>query len=46
MQFKSERDKGISDAFNQGIKRAMVDIIGIINSDDQLVKRCCGGCCK
>ncbi len=36
--FKSENDNGISDAFNKGIKRATGDIIGIINSDDQLEK--------
>ena len=36
ISYKSERDKGISDAFNKGITRATGDIIGIINSDDQL----------
>ena len=36
--FKSEHDKGISDAFNKGINRATGEIIGIINSDDQLEK--------
>src|ERR1700719_3728267 len=30
----SEKDKGISDAFNKGIARATGDIIGIINADD------------
>lgn len=36
--FKSEEDRGISDAFNKGIERASGKIIGIINSDDQLAK--------
>lgn len=30
----SEKDRGISDAFNKGVKQATGDIVGIINSDD------------
>ena len=32
----SEPDLGISDAFNKGINMSSGDIIGLINSDDQL----------
>ncbi len=38
VSLKSEPDKGISDAFNKGIDRATGEIIGIINSDDQLAE--------
>lgn len=35
--FISEKDNGISDAFNKGIKHADGVVIGIINSDDYLL---------
>ena len=37
----SEKDKGISDAFNKGIKRATGDLIGIINADDEMMPDTC-----
>lgn len=33
----SEKDKGISDAYNKGIVRASGDLIGIVAADDQLI---------
>ena len=36
INFISEPDNGISDAFNKGIQRATGEIVGIINSDDML----------
>lgn len=33
----SEKDKGISDAFNKGIKYAQGDFVGLINADDELL---------
>lgn len=38
--FVSEPDKGISDAFNKGIKAATGDLIGICNADDLLASDC------
>lgn len=37
----SERDKGISDAFNKGIKMASGTLIGLINADDEMLPRTC-----
>jgi glycosyltransferase involved in cell wall biosynthesis len=36
----SEKDNGISDAFNKGIAKATGDIIGLINADDWYEKDC------
>ena len=38
--FISEKDRGISDAFNKGINAATGDVIGICNADDQLAIDC------
>lgn len=38
--FVSEKDRGISDAFNKGIKAATGDVIGICNADDLLASDC------
>ena len=34
MKWISERDKGLYDAMNKGIRMAMGDVVGILNSDD------------
>jgi len=40
MKYVSEKDKGIYDAMNKGIKMAEGDLIGIINSDDYYETDC------
>lgn len=37
IQYTSEKDAGISDAFNKGIKKATGDVIGLINAGDCLL---------
>ena len=37
IRYISEPDEGISDAFNKGISKATGELIGLINSDDQLM---------
>lgn len=39
--YLSEKDKGISDAFNKGIERATGDLIGILNADDEMMPKTC-----
>lgn len=38
VKYISEKDQGISDAFNKGVLYATGDIVGIINSDDALLE--------
>ena len=38
IKYISEKDNGISDAFNKGIKKATGELIGLINSDDCLAE--------
>jgi glycosyltransferase involved in cell wall biosynthesis len=40
--FISEKDKGLYDAMNKGIKKSTGDIIGILNSDDIYYKKSLG----
>lgn len=34
--YVSEKDNGISDAFNKGIRKATGDLVGLINADDEM----------
>ena len=38
IKYISEKDNGISDAFNKGIKKSTGELIGLINSDDCLAE--------
>ena len=40
MRYISEKDNGIYDAMNKGIRMAEGDIVGLINSDDELEPGC------
>lgn len=40
-KYVSEKDNGISDAFNKGIKLSSGDLIGLINADDELAPNAC-----
>lgn len=40
-QYISEKDRGISDAFDKGILRATGDLVGLLNADDELLPNTC-----